>query len=313
MINLFVSYYQDKNPVRQQELDVVFEKNLKNKQFDRMYVIVDAGIKKIEASERNTIIGADHRYSFREYFDLINYVTGDADVNIICNSDIYFESLSLFSTIKQGECYALSRWDVGSDGTIKLFNRPDTQDTWVFRGRINEIKDCDFPQGYAGCDNAIADKIEKAGYKILNPSKDIKTFHLHNSGVRNYDATAKSKDRIPPPYRQIWPHHLNGENWIQDIGKIKSKGQSQFSEEAIIEHVFKNIGTKNKFFVDLGAGAYDGAMSNTRKLKQLGWSGFGVDRTETSDGWVIKEFILTNPSFKPPLKTMLSAFSTHKT
>ena len=297
MINLFVSYYQDKNSVRQQELDSCFEKNLHNKQIDKMYVVVDGQIKKIETSARDTVIGSSKRYTYKDYFDLINSVTGDDDVNILCNSDIYFEDLSLFNTIKKDECYVLSRWDVGADGTIKLFNRPDSQDCWVFRGKVKEVGGCDFSTGFAGCDNATAYCLEQSGYKILNPSKDIKTFHLHNSGIRHYDATVKSKDRVPPPYKQIWPHHLAptepiNENWISSIANLKTTGlQSQYEEEAIIEYIFKNIGVKNKFFVDLGAGAYNGTMSNTRKLRQSGWDGFGVDMADTKDVWVMKEFV----------------------
>lgn len=138
------------------------------------------------------------------------------------------------------------------------------------------------------CDNAIANRLENAGYNVLNPSKDIRTFHLHNSGIRNYT----SKDRVPPPYKLIHPHNLPKLNWINEIKTLKGNNlQSQFSEDIIISHIFKNIGTTNKYFVDLGAGAYDGKMSNTRTLKSNGWEGFGVDCTNITDEWIIKEFV----------------------
>lgn len=83
-------------------------------------------------------------------------------------------------------------------------------------------------------------------------------------------------------------------NWIKEIGQISATGgqESQFHEEAIIRFIFDHIGCGDKFFVDLGAGAYEGSvMSNTRSLKRSGWAGFGVDAADTQDEWVIKQFI----------------------
>ncbi len=80
-------------------------------------------------------------------------------------------------------------------------------------------------------------------------------------------------------------------NWIEEIKLIQKKdGQSQFEEAEIIQHIFDHIGETNRFFVDLGAGAYDGKMSNTSDMKQNGWIGFGVDMNPTED-WMKKYFI----------------------
>ena len=89
-------------------------------------------------------------------------------------------------------------------------------------------------------------------------------------------------------------------DWIKDIGKIKkSGGSAQFEESEIINFIFQNIGTTNKYLVDLGAGAYDGSMSNVRDLMRSGWSGFGVDCNPMADKWAIKLFI--TPSNVVPL------------
>jgi len=67
---------------------------------------------------------------------------------------------------------------------------------------------------------------------------------------------------------------------------------SQFGEETYIDHIFSNIGTTNKFFVDLGAGGYGGGISNTKHLEiEQKWQGIKVDM-DGSDGInVIREFI----------------------
>lgn len=82
-------------------------------------------------------------------------------------------------------------------------------------------------------------------------------------------------------------------SWIKEIKDIKKQGGSgQFEEAEIIAHIFENIGTTNKFLVDLGCGAYGGAtMSNTRDMMNLGWQGFGVDMNPMADEWVVQQFI----------------------
>lgn len=82
-------------------------------------------------------------------------------------------------------------------------------------------------------------------------------------------------------------------SWIKEIKDIRKKGGSgQFEESEIIAHIFDNIGTTNKFLVDLGCGAYGGStMSNTRDMMMSGWQGFGVDMNPTGDDWVVQSFI----------------------
>lgn len=295
MVNLFINFYIDKDRKRHLELMTCFIKNSLNQKINRTYVFLEPEHNKaasLEKSDRRPIIIESKRPTYADYFALINRVTEPNDINIIANADIYFDELNIFlieNSINENECYALSRWDEIGPNKYKLFDRPDTADTWIFKGPVKFVQDCDFTLGVPGCDNAIAHKLEQAGYNVLNPSRDIKTYHLHFSGVRNYNAKI---DRVPPPYKLIHPHYLSKESWIDKISFVKAGNmQSQFHEEAIISFIFQNIGIEHKWFVDLGAGAYDGTMSNTRKLKQDGWFGFGVDMTPTNDPWIIKEFI----------------------
>jgi hypothetical protein len=208
-MNLFINPYNDKNTDRQKELEQCLLKNCINKEIKLIYCIVDFEFdnKGFSEDEKIVYIKSSTRPKFNDFFNIINIYSNKDTINAIVNSDIYFdeESVRLIEeNIKSDECYALSRWDVKDGGIIKLFNRPDSQDCWVFKGPIKKIPDCGFNLGIPGTDNAIANRIELAGYKILNPSKDIKTYHLHNSGIRNYT----SKDRIPPPYKLIHPHNL---------------------------------------------------------------------------------------------------------
>lgn len=192
MIRLFINKYIDKNPERQKELDYCFEKN-----------------------ESNGLLGEIHqtyeRLSYNDFFRWINTIVGDEDISIIANSDIYFdETLIDIIKINHDECYALSRWDAKEDGSIELWDHRDSQDVWIFKGKIKEVLGADFSQGIPGCDNSIAYLLNAVGYKVLNPSKTIRAIHVHNSGIRNYEQHDVDKQiaTVPPPYHFIAPHEL---------------------------------------------------------------------------------------------------------
>jgi uncharacterized protein (DUF2235 family) len=184
MINLFYNYYTDKNKDRQKEIDFCLEKNLSNQFINTI------------------IIESQSKLSFNDYFNKINLVTTLEDINIICNSDIYLDqSIINCLSIKSNECFALSRWDTVENKDPIFYNHPDSQDTWIFKGKIKDIYG-NILLGTPGCDNRISYEIEKAGYVLSNPSKKIKTYHVHLSNIRNYNP---SEDRVPGPYKVIHP------------------------------------------------------------------------------------------------------------
>jgi hypothetical protein len=66
-------------------------------------------------------------------------------------------------------------------------------------------------------------------------------------------------------------------NWINGIKKVPQQIKySQNGEEYWLKYIFDNIGTTNKYLVDLGA--WDGIhLSNTKLLIDSGWTGLLVD------------------------------------
>jgi hypothetical protein len=168
MIRLLYNYYEDRNPVRKKEIDFCLQKNLENPYLN---VVI------VETAEKPT-------YSF--FFNKINELTGPDDINIICNSDIFFDdSILLTSHLKHHASFTLSRWDYINSQNINLFDRPDSQDTWIVRGPIKNVIG-NFTLGKRGCDNRIAYELKDAGYQPTNPARSIKTYHVHNSNIRNY-------------------------------------------------------------------------------------------------------------------------------
>lgn len=181
MIRLFINKYTDKNPARNKELEKCFAFNQ-------------------DLFGPENVIIFNSRLPFSDFFAMINLCVNENEISIIANSDIYFQSLLWLETIKANEVFALSRWEGNT-----LYDHEDSQDAWIFRGKIKPVPDCNFGLGIPGCDNAIADRLQRAGYTVLNPSKSIKAIHLHSSNIRNYDR----RITVPKPYLLIKPHYIN--------------------------------------------------------------------------------------------------------
>lgn len=194
-INLFVNYYQDKSSERQKEIDHCFIQNYKNKLIDVV------------------IIEGQDRILFSHFFRMANKMTGSNDINIIANSDIFFdESIQLTKHLESNEAWCLTRWDLQSNlqtSSAVFMGRADSQDSFIWRGRVSDevIKDSEFVLGFRGSDNRICRIFHDHGYKVSNPSKTIKSYHNHITGLRNYDQS--SKFLFPGPYLPVHPTDLD--------------------------------------------------------------------------------------------------------
>lgn len=148
------------------------------------------------------------RPTFKELFALCK----PGMVNVIMNSDLYMERLAHYPA--EGEVWALSRYDVDPTGAAVLWNHRDSQDSWIIHGGPHDI-DCPFPMGVPGVDNRLIWALQKASYVVSNPSKTIRTYHLHLSQFRSYLDNGNGQgrgglkiERIPPPYAFAKPCEL---------------------------------------------------------------------------------------------------------
>lgn len=191
VINIFQNRYFDAVPERQKELDFCRSKN----------------IALANTSQNINYWEIEDRLTYNQMFEITRKFP--EQLNVIANSDIYFDEQDLklaenvfqWAKDKNKLCLALTRWDVLSDGRVEFMNRMDSQDVWMFYGAVPVIEGADFfIGGVAGCDNKIAYLLELSGYRVCNPSIEIKTFHVHNSNVRNYIVNGEVQDRLPPPF-----------------------------------------------------------------------------------------------------------------
>jgi hypothetical protein len=130
-------------------------------------------------------------------------VAADDDISIIANTDIWFgnDIEVVKRALKADECFALARWE-----STGLFDRNDSQDCWIFRGKVRDVYG-DFPLGVPRCDNRMVYELERAGYRIRNPSFSVRAHHLHARQFREYGSD-NLETFVPPPYGYLWPGNI---------------------------------------------------------------------------------------------------------
>jgi len=202
------------HPQRRAEYDTCLNENIKNSLISKIVLFIDdpgySPDPKFADSNKVTV----HRVSQRPtYSDFFNYCNQNfaGEICIVTNSDIIIgnDLEKLNDRPWDNMFYALTRWDLKKkeDGTFSSVFFDNTrgiarasQDSWIFKAPIG-IKFCDFPMGKPGCDNKLAHIAKESGMTVTNPSLVIKTYHLHESGIRNYSG----RDLVPGPWQIVPP------------------------------------------------------------------------------------------------------------
>lgn len=203
-VQLFTGFYAEEDVARRAEILECLHRNLANAAVDRVFLAAE--VPAPVWGGKLTQLPVPSRPCFADFFAIINARAGPHDVSVLHNSDIYFdEGVGQLPDLDlAGRCLALSRWDVGADGTASPSDRADSQDAWVFLGRVRPVGDAtgaSFPLGVPGCDNRIAWLLRDAGYSVSNPCREFRAYHLHRSGRRGYTGGAA----VQGPYLLVPP------------------------------------------------------------------------------------------------------------
>jgi hypothetical protein len=194
---LVTPFYTDKNEDRQKELLTCLEKNIECPEIDQIVLIIDDKTK-VKRHKKVKVQYVESRPTYTDMFNIANRYNATG-IKIIANTDIYFDFVNIVkikSSLEEDMCFALSRWDVQADGDIVHHASWDSQDTWIFKGFIKPVSG-NFFMGRPGCDNRIAYEIMTAGYKVRNPSRSIRSFHLHVTQVHNYVRNEEQTVKMP--------------------------------------------------------------------------------------------------------------------
>jgi len=193
VINLFTSYYQCGDAIRQKEIDLCIHNNIDNPSIDKLIVFIDDGSELVTSNPKVHIINIDRRPT---YLDWVNETKalGLEGVSILCNSDIHFDhNITRFEDCFESpkSFVVLSRWEVLTEG-LELHPNPHwSQDVWAIHAKDADDKNLfstlNFPMGIPRCDNKIAYQFGIYGWKVINPCEFIKSYHVHETGFRTYN------------------------------------------------------------------------------------------------------------------------------
>ena len=210
---LLTGLYLDSSPERLCEFLTCIERNAANRKIAFVHVFledaVDPGALVLRypqlASPKVRLVKHGRRITYRGLFTYANRELAGERV-IVANADIFFDhSLRRLDGYDlAGRLLCLSRWDLHGDGSWRLFEFESSQDAWIFETPIPDF-DCDFHLGLLGCDNRLAWEAERAGLVLSNPSRSIRSYHLHTSGVRRYTHA----QRLQGATRGVPPVHLD--------------------------------------------------------------------------------------------------------
>ena len=211
MINLFTSYYKDKNSERQKEIDFCLDKNISNGFIDKIYILSETDDVPFTSNKLKII--PHKRPTFKDFFNIINEFTKEDDINILTNTDIFLDETikDVKNIINNNMLLSLLRWEYKEAPKVEIM-RSDCQDTWIWLGKMKELDYSDFYLGKLGCDNRIAWEFKNKGFILRNPCSIIKTYHTHNTNIRNYKETLvgqkehiNNKDVVEKPYYYVNP------------------------------------------------------------------------------------------------------------
>lgn len=203
---LIINWYIDPDPVRQAELEECLLRNIDNPYIERIVALDEEGT---EIIDHPKVIPHpfDGRPSYSDFFKVGNGYDG---VKVLANSDIFFDdTIELANRIKERQFFVLCRYEVDVSGNVKFSDNIGMHDVWIWRG-INNIQ-TSMGLGRWGCDHHIAGLMVRAGWAVFSPSKSIRSFHLHNSGVRRY-----VQERILRPVAHVTPDTIESVECMKD-------------------------------------------------------------------------------------------------
>lgn len=222
-IYLITNFYVDSNAERQSELEYCVERNADA--FDKIILLVEDEQKKYAADfvqkinyRKNIHIRVQHgRPTFNDYFRVADEYSGQ--INCIANTDIFYyrEDIDKLKALDWENKLALclSRWEINSieGGALHVTQlvREDTSDSWIYTGK-KPFEEANIQMGVAGVDNLIATRFNQKGYRVFNPSNEIKSYHYHLTNIRHYTdrlGNVEKRYEVSADYKRTPPCNIS--------------------------------------------------------------------------------------------------------
>jgi hypothetical protein len=213
-ITLITQFFIGGTPARTNELKTSLRVNSVNAKIDkiillneRIYTNEELGVK----SDKIQQIVIGKRLDYKTVFDVVEREKIDGYI-VLANLDIFFDKdldvIKRTNIANEKAMFCLVRHEYKTGKPVKsapIFEHiSDSQDTWIWHSNHNlgekERNVFDFQLGIPGCDNTLAYLIQVVGYKVYNLPRLVKSFHIHNTNLRNYDHTTT---KTPKPYYNV--------------------------------------------------------------------------------------------------------------
>lgn len=215
---LVTQFFKHKDSGRYREIKECLAKNCVNEHIDKIVLINEKDYTseyyKMPGSKKIQQFVTGRRLTYANFIQFVYDAVPENVFVILANADIYFkESLAeLHKITMEDRMLGLLRWDDDGRGKSTIFGpRSDSQDCWIFLSNSIKTRKWDygminFELGQPGCDNAFAGQILRNKFVLSNPALSFKSYHLHNTNIRNY---SRERDTIRSDiYVNIEPTHI---------------------------------------------------------------------------------------------------------
>lgn len=251
-----ITSFANQSEERNQEIQFAQTLNTNNPLVTNISVLSEDNLSWFSSSKAK-VVQTSSRPTFRDFVNFANSL-GDGQVCIIANADIAFDStLSKANIYKDDIVYSLTRWfpdvtaltkDISSEiSWWKDQYAYMSSDSWIFKTPIYRIKNIGFPMGVLGCDNRFNYELIECGKRLVNPSKIIRTLHVHSSNIRNYsseslygnyacveitDVIEYNENNVRKGWHErgagFWPHYYS---WLTNVSDFEFWCREDIPEE----------------------------------------------------------------------------------
>ena len=234
-INLIIQTYYELNKDRMEEYLLCIIENLNNPYVKKIYNLLEddnsESLLPISVTQHpkyeRSLLG--NWITYKDAFDFCNeklygQFCGLINLDIMLDKESNWNEMIEHISLKQNNqmVFDQSRHEYDIKKNIKYLNKQfdkyyhaHTQDAWFFQCPLH-VDDCNFQLGVMDCDNAIADRINKSGYFVLNKAIEYKIFHVHSHEIRVKVEQVKDKKIIT----QIAEQKAQGYKFVCNFDKV---------------------------------------------------------------------------------------------
>lgn len=211
---LITQFWNFENPKRKEEIYECLLKNTRNRYISKIYVFSENGSYIKFQHNKIVPLKANHRLTYFEIFKTVNQSFKN-QLCIVANADVYFDEsiVKLNHVDYKNKIVALSSYD----SNTKLLEDYSI-DSWILKS--TNLPYTEHEIGKSHDDLRLLRSLKEHGIDIINPSKEIFSYHVDNAKSLKYIPT-EPLDYIEPSTLKDKP--VSRKSKIEEIVEIKKE------------------------------------------------------------------------------------------